>query len=56
VGDAFTAAAIIALIDGHSLTMAARIATLVAAYRLQAMDIAAPLPAWRVLVEQARTE
>jgi fructokinase len=55
VGDAFTAAAIAALSDGHNLTTAARIATLVAAYRLRAMDLAAPLPAWPVIVEQARS-
>ncbi len=54
-GDAFTAAAIAALLDGHSLTVAARIGTLVAAYRLRTMDLAAPLPAWPVIVEQARS-
>jgi fructokinase len=54
-GDAFTAAAIAALADGHSLTRAARIATLVAALRLRSVDPAAPLPAWPVIVEQARS-
>jgi sugar/nucleoside kinase (ribokinase family) len=56
IGDVFTAAAITALIDGYSLLTAARIGMLVATYRLHAMDHAAPLPAWRVLVEQARDE
>jgi len=56
VGDVFTAAAITALIDGHSLVTAARIGTLVASYRLRTMDHAAPLPAWPVLLEQARAE
>jgi sugar/nucleoside kinase (ribokinase family) len=55
VGDAFTAAASTALLDGHDLVTAARIATLMASFRLRLPDLAAPLPAWRVIVEQARS-
>ena len=54
VGDAFTAAAIMALLDGQTLTTAAQLGMLVASYRLRTPDRAAPLPAWPSLLEQVR--
>jgi sugar/nucleoside kinase (ribokinase family) len=55
VGDAFTAAAIVALLHGESLTGAARLGTIVAGYRLRNKDLAAPLPALPTLFQQVRS-
>lgn len=54
VGDAFTAAAITALLHGESLVKAAQLGTLVASLRLRNNDRAAPLPALPILLQQIR--
>ncbi len=54
LGDAFTAAAITALLNGESLVGAARLGTLVASLRLRNGDRAAPLPALPILIQQIR--
>ena len=54
VGDAFTAGALAALVDGHSLVTAARVGMLVAGYKLRAPNYTGPLPRWATLVEQVR--
>ena len=52
-GDAFTAGAIAALLDGHDLFTAARVGMVVASYRLRAPEYSGPLPRMTILVEQA---
>jgi sugar/nucleoside kinase (ribokinase family) len=56
VGDAFTAGAIAALLDGYDLFMAARVGMVLASYRLRAPGYSGPLPRMAVLIEQARAE
>ncbi len=53
VGDAFTAGAITALIDGTNLLTAARVGMLVASYKLRSPNYSGPLPRWAALLEQA---
>jgi sugar/nucleoside kinase (ribokinase family) len=52
-GDAFTAGALAALLDGHDLFTAARVGMVVASYKLRAPEYSGPLPRMAVLVEQA---
>ncbi len=54
VGDAFTAGAIAALLDGYDLFTAARVGMVVASYRLRSPSYSGPLPRLTVLVDQAR--
>lgn len=56
VGDAFTAGALAALLDGQDLVMAAQVGALVASYVLRAPDSLDPLPRWAALLAQATTE
>ncbi len=55
VGDAFTAAAITALLNGETLTDAARLGTLVAGHLLRNNDRTAPLPSLPALIQQIRS-
>ena len=55
-GDAFTAGALAALVDGHSLVTAARVGMLVSGYKLRSPNYTGPLPRWATLLEQVRAQ